>query len=142
MEFQGGQERARNKAGRTRGPLKALGRSPLALFHLPGPPGLASGSSLASLEFHQGSLRRGLREASETFYIIVHSSDEQSMAAICFFVPHLCWADLTLIPSHMIKIDSHRRSITLQNTWHLLWRLSNRNLVCAMHVYIVIMCIR
>ena len=36
------------------GTLKALGGSPLALLLLPDPPGLPSGSSLASLELHHG----------------------------------------------------------------------------------------
>ena len=40
--------------------VKALGGSPLALLPLPGPPGLPSGSSLASLELHQTTLTTGL----------------------------------------------------------------------------------
>ena len=40
------------------GTSKRLGRFPQALFHLPGSPGLPSGSSLSFLELPQISLRK------------------------------------------------------------------------------------
>ena len=60
MEVPGSEGKSQKEGQEDQGALKQLGGSSLFLLPLPGPPGLPSGSSLASLELHQNSLSKGL----------------------------------------------------------------------------------